>query len=251
MLWLNGGPGGSTIASGLLFENGPCRFSPESNTTVYNDFGWNEKVNIIYLEQPAGTGFSYGTGSSTTLSNLAEDVYAFLQLWMHRFPGYARLPLHIAGESWGGHYVPNIGSYIDQQNERLVYAPRPGQLELKLASLTLANGLTEPRSQLETVTEYLCGGAPYPPYRPDDRRCKAWRAATPACLRMIDTCYRYRNNATCVAATTYCWPVVFTHPLQGMWLDVVRSPFVTLGLYARPPSFRKESIRPARGLPRY
>ena len=66
MLWLNGGPGASTIASGLLFENGPCRYSTEKNTTVRNPYGWNEKVNIIYLDQPVGTGFSYGASDTAT-----------------------------------------------------------------------------------------------------------------------------------------------------------------------------------------
>ena len=216
MLWLNGGPGGSTIASGLLFENGPCRFSLDRNDTVYNKHGWNEKTNIIYLEQPVGTGFSYGALDSVgTLANLAEDVYTFLQLWMHRFPAHAQKPLHIAGESWGGHYVPNIGHHIDEQNDRLIYAPRPGQLEIKLATLTLANGLTEPASQFGSQAEYLCGGGPYPPFEPSDRRCAGWHAGTPACVRMINSCYKFQNNATCIPAMAFCWPLLFSHPLTG------------------------------------
>jgi cathepsin A (carboxypeptidase C) len=215
MLWLNGGPGGSSIASGLLFENGPCRYSTDKNATVHNAYGWNEKVNIIYLDQPVGTGYSYGEASSTTLANLAADVYDFLQLFMTHFPEYAHLPLHIAGESWGGHYVPNIAHHIDYWNERYVYAPRPGQVLINLESVVLANGLTEPKSQFESMPEYLCGGAPYPPFEKDDRRCVAYRAAMPACLGMIDSCYRIQSNATCGPATAYCWPLLFNGPLSG------------------------------------
>ncbi|GJE85299.1 peptidase S10 serine carboxypeptidase [Phanerochaete sordida] len=215
MLWLNGGPGASTIASGLLFENGPCKLNPATGRVEDNPYGWNEKVNIIYLDQPVGTGYSYGTGDSTTLANLAADVYAFLQLFLQRFPRYARAPLHIAGESWGGHYVPHIGAYVDAQNDRLVYAPRRGQLHVNLASLLLGNGLTEPASQLETPVDYLCGAARYPPFKRDDSRCAMWRAAIPPCLRMIKTCYEYQNNATCGPATAYCWPAVFNAPLDA------------------------------------
>ncbi|EKM57659.1 uncharacterized protein PHACADRAFT_138896 [Phanerochaete carnosa HHB-10118-sp] len=214
MLWLNGGPGASSIASGLLFENGPCRFNASSGRVVDNPFGWNEKVNIIYLDQPVGTGFSYGSPGSTTLANLAVDVYAFLQLFLRRFKRYSELPLHIAGESWGGHYVPHIASYVDEQNDRLVYAPRRGQLKVNLKSILLGNGLTEPASQFETIAEYMCGGAPYPPFEAEDSRCRTWQAETPACLRMINSCYQYQTNATCVSATLYCWPALFEGPLS-------------------------------------
>ena len=152
MLWLNGGPGASTISSGLLFENGPCRYSVEENTTVWNEYGWNEKVNIIYLDQPVGTGFSYGGAESTTLANLATDVYTFLQLWMARFPEYARLPLHVAGESWGGHYVPHIAHYINTQNELLAQTPSSSRLPLNLASINASWFLSLPLYQNCTIS---------------------------------------------------------------------------------------------------
>ena len=218
ILWLNGGPGASTIASGLLFEHGPCSVPVGSNSTKRNNYSWNEKVNIIYLDQPVGTGYSYGPATTLTLATLAEDVYAFLQLWMHRFPQYAARPFHLAGESWGGHYVPNIAHFIHTQNERMVYAPRLGQVKINLASVTMANGLTDPATQFETNVEYMCGGAPYPPFRPDDSRCMAWRAATPRCLALIQSCYKLPSNVTCGAATAYCWTIIQGGPLEGACL---------------------------------
>ncbi|GJE85305.1 peptidase S10 serine carboxypeptidase [Phanerochaete sordida] len=212
MLWLNGGPGVSTIASGLLFENGPCIFNTTSWRIEDRPLGWNEKVNIVYLDQPAGTGYSYGAGTTTTLPGVAADADAFLQLFLQRFPRYARLPLHIAGESFGGHFVPHIGAFVAAQNA----GTSTGRIPVRLASLVLANGLSEPASQFATSADYLCGGGPYPPFAHDDRRCVAWRAATPPCVRMIETCYAYENNATCGAATAYCWPAVFTSPVEAV-----------------------------------
>lgn len=216
MLWMSGGPGGSSIASGLLLENGPCRFNASTGGVVDNPYGWNEKLNIIYIDQPVGTGFSYGGGDSTTLANLAADVYAFLQLFLQRFPRYAAAPLHVAGSSWGGHFVPHVGALVHAQNGRLAHAPRRGQLRVNLASLVLANGLTEPASQLETVPDYLCGGAPYPPFAPSDPKCALWRASVPPCTSLIRACYRHPNNATCGAATAYCWPALFSAPLAAV-----------------------------------
>lgn len=215
MLWINGGPGSSTIGSGLMFEHGPCILSSSGNDTVKNKHSWNEKLNIIYLDEPVGTGYSYADGNEqvTTLKDLAVDVHAFLQLFMHRFPQYAELPFHIGAESWGGHYGPHIASYVHQKNQELDLAPRVGQIKINLASLVLANGLTDPLTQFTTIEKYMCGAAPYPPFKHTDKTCVALRLGMPACLKMIEACYNHESVAVCRAATTYCWPAMFSLPL--------------------------------------
>ncbi len=215
MLWLNGGPGSSSIGAGLMFENGPCWVNPQGNDTVWNPYSWNEKVNIIYLEEPAGTGYSYIEDDSgvTTLADLAVDVHAFLQLFIHRFPDYAARPFHIAAESCGGHFGPHIANYIHQKNEELDLAPRVGQAKINLASVILANGLTDPLTQFSTIEKYLCSDAPYPPYKPNDNVCVGLRLGIPSCLRMIEACYKYQTQTVCSAASAYCWPTYFSAPL--------------------------------------
>ena len=42
----------------------------------------------------------------------AEDAYTFLQGFMARFPQYAGRPFWLAGESYGGHYVPNLALQV-------------------------------------------------------------------------------------------------------------------------------------------
>ncbi|KAI0714777.1 alpha/beta-hydrolase [Earliella scabrosa] len=205
MMWLNGGPGCSST-TGLLFENGPCTIE-DPQTTVPNPHSWTNVANMIFLDQPVGTGFSYASDGSKvdTLADLAVDVYAFLQLFVSRFEEYADKPLHLAAESWGGHYGPNIASYVQKMNARSVYAPLPGQKHINLASLILANGLTDPKTQFGSVAEYMCGGGPYPPFKHDSKECAALRIETPVCKGMIEGCYRFPSKVTCNAATSYCW----------------------------------------------
>ncbi|KAI1859911.1 uncharacterized protein JN550_011830 [Neoarthrinium moseri] len=75
-IWLNGGPGGSSIM-GLLEENGPCLVGPDSKTTYLNPWSWNNEVNMLYLDQPTQVGFSYDipTNGTMTLHEEGEDKY--------------------------------------------------------------------------------------------------------------------------------------------------------------------------------
>jgi cathepsin A (carboxypeptidase C) len=59
VLWLNGGPGCSSM-TGLLMELGPCSVDKETLETVVNPYSWNNNATVIFLDQPIGTGFSYG-----------------------------------------------------------------------------------------------------------------------------------------------------------------------------------------------
>ena len=53
MIWLNGGPGCSSLL-GLLNENGPFVFEEEDNLISTNPFSWNREANLLFFEQPAG-----------------------------------------------------------------------------------------------------------------------------------------------------------------------------------------------------
>lgn len=145
------------------------------------------------------------------------DVYAFLELFVTRFPKYARLPFHIAAESYGGTYAPNIASVIYKKNKELAAAPNPKLARINLASVILANGITDPYIQMASVPDYACNG-PYPIYDdPEGPQCVALRTKVPTCQRLIKSCYDYGSRLTCVPAALYCWSQLFG-PLQRMCL---------------------------------
>lgn len=78
-------------------------------------------ANVIFLESPAGVGFSYSKNSSDYTQvgdkRTAEDSHVFLLNWLERFPQYKTRDLFITGESYAGHYVPQLASYILSRNK--------------------------------------------------------------------------------------------------------------------------------------
>ncbi|KAF8043691.1 hypothetical protein BT93_A1872 [Corymbia citriodora subsp. variegata] len=116
VLWLNGGPGCSSIGVGAFCEHGP--FKPSGNVLLKNDYSWNKEANMLYLESPAGVGFSYSANTSYYNSvgdqMTASDNVAFLHNWFKKFPEYKERDLFITGESYAGHYVPQLAKLIVQ-----------------------------------------------------------------------------------------------------------------------------------------
>ncbi|TYI72064.1 hypothetical protein E1A91_D07G033300v1 [Gossypium mustelinum] len=121
LLWLNGGPGCSSVAYGASEEIGPFRINKTGSSLYLNKYSWNMEANILFLESPAGVGFSY-TNTSSDLKDsgddrTAQDALIFLTRWMSRFPAYRHREFYIAGESYAGHYVPQLAKKIHDYNK--------------------------------------------------------------------------------------------------------------------------------------
>ncbi|KAK1263251.1 Serine carboxypeptidase II-3 [Acorus gramineus] len=120
VLWLNGGPGCSSLGYGALEELGPFRVNSDGKTLYLNDYAWTNAANVIFLESPIGVGFSYSNTSSDYKLNgderTAGDSYTFLIHWLERFPHYKTREFFLAGESYAGHYVPQLAEKILQGN---------------------------------------------------------------------------------------------------------------------------------------
>ncbi|KAJ9175580.1 hypothetical protein P3X46_014123 [Hevea brasiliensis] len=121
VLWLNGGPGCSSVAYGAAEEIGPFRIKPDGQTLYFNPYAWNKLANLLFLESPVGVGFSY-TNTTSDLYTMgdqttAADSYAFLVNWFERFPQYKHREFYIVGESYAGHYVPQLSQIVYAKNK--------------------------------------------------------------------------------------------------------------------------------------
>ncbi|ORX63371.1 peptidase S10, serine carboxypeptidase [Linderina pennispora] len=193
ILWTNGGPGCSSF-TGLLMEHGPCRVSKGGNSTEYNPYGWNDRANIIFIDQPLNTGFSYGKKVDNSY-DAGKDVNVFLRMFYKSFPQYANSELHVFGESYGGHYVPAIGKAIHEANLELVDV-------LPLVSIGIGNGLVDVLTQHAYYAKMACNST-YPPVLPQET-CDKMDAAVPTCDFLVKACYKWQTRLACIPAEYYC-----------------------------------------------
>jgi cathepsin A (carboxypeptidase C) len=117
IMWLSGGPGCSSQLA-LLAENGPCSVTTSGDGTNINPYSWHSKANVMWVDQPAGTGFSTGLGTHDE-AGVAANMYVFLQGFFQQFPRFQNSDFYIFGESYAGHYVPAIGHEIWEGNKKL------------------------------------------------------------------------------------------------------------------------------------
>lgn len=195
ILWLNGGPGCSSM-TGLFFELGPSSINSTTLKPIYNPYSWNNNASVIFLDQPVGVGYSYAEKSTvSTTDQAAEDVYAFLQLFFMKFAHLQKNDFHIAGESYGGHYIPKIASVIANHAERV----------FNFASVLIGNGFTDTLIQYYYYIPMACN-ATESGYEKlvDDKSCAKMEGIYPKCASLIKNCYRFQNALTCLPANLYC-----------------------------------------------
>ncbi|CAN8259629.1 unnamed protein product [Cochlearia groenlandica] len=144
LVWLTGGPGCSSF-SGLVYENGPLAFKVETYngsipSLVSTTYSWTKVANIIYLDQPVGTGFSYSRNPLAGIpsnTGSAKRVHEFLHKWLAKNPEYFSNPFYVAGNSYSGLVIPAIVQEISNGNH-ICCEP-----QINLQGFLLGNPLTD------------------------------------------------------------------------------------------------------------
>ncbi|MEV7424438.1 MULTISPECIES: S10 family serine carboxypeptidase-like protein [unclassified Streptomyces] len=151
LIWLNGGPGASSLL-GLFLENGPLSIADDAAGTVSVDATtWNQEAHVLYWDQPVGTGYSYSDEKEYVQDEgtLSHMFWQGLQEFFLAHPEYARCPLYVCGESYAGKYVPAIALEIDKQNREAVDA-----VPLNLKGISVGNGWIKPELSLRILIDY-------------------------------------------------------------------------------------------------
>ncbi|KAK8070967.1 alpha/beta-hydrolase [Apiospora hydei] len=186
-LWLQGGPGAASIDQALS-QNGPC-LVPEAdgNSTVLNPWSWNNRANLLYIDQPVQTGFSYDVATPGVMDAISGDIYPaeswtgplnytaykgtfpsqdssrlvnatavaaeatweFLQVWMSEFSKYRREKISVWSESYGGHYAPAIAKLLQSHASE-----HDGALPVTVDTVGIMSGFTDFHIQAESFPKF-------------------------------------------------------------------------------------------------
>ncbi|KAL1938629.1 hypothetical protein VTO73DRAFT_11444 [Trametes versicolor] len=214
-IWLNGGPGSSSMI-GLFQEHGPCRITNDSKSVNLNPNSWNQVSNMLYIDQPVGVGFSYGTTDVGTSQAAAEDIWTFLQIFFKdtRFAKYQKNDFALWTESYGGHYGPTFAAYFLDQNAAIAKGSVSG-LPINLKVLGVGDGLTDPLSQYPGYISYAASN----PYHALVSQSVITRANTSftrsgGCRDQIAQCDSTGDQDVCSEAQSFCNNNILS-PLAG------------------------------------
>jgi len=145
VLWLNGGPGSSSIL-GMMQEQGPLLINATGGL-MRNPYAWTKQANLLILESPGGVGYSYcaamktgGNCANTDISTAAAARAALQDFFTSKFPELRSNSFFITGESYAGVYIPTLTEEI------LLHAP-----EINIKGIAVGDPCTDVKSQSESM----------------------------------------------------------------------------------------------------
>lgn len=159
---MNGGPGCSSM-DGLFLELGPLRLDGEKMDSIkINPYSWHNVANLLFIDQPVGTGLSYTTrdGYASSDEIINNHFYNFLLAFFNLHDRYVTKKenqkrsrqLFISGESHAGHYIPSMAAYILGKNSKI----SKNDLFIDLKGIAMGNPWSDPANQYD-VSEFAHG----------------------------------------------------------------------------------------------
>ncbi|EOA12515.1 hypothetical protein CARUB_v10026338mg [Capsella rubella] len=151
-LWLNGGPGCSSVGGGGFTELGPFYPTGDGRGLRINTMSWNKASNLLFVESPAGVGWSYSNRTSDYNAgdeSATSDMLLFLLRWFDKFPALKSHDLFLTGESYAGHYIPQLADAI------LSYNSRSSGFRFNIKGIAIGNPLLKLDRDVPAVFEFF------------------------------------------------------------------------------------------------
>ena len=151
---MQGGPGASSFA-GIFTESGPLRINrngtgPDDFEITKTDNSWLSipRVNLLFLDNPVGAGFSFGNSYVTSLDEVSSEFQSFLSSFYALYPEFTNSDLYFTGESYAGKYLSKISHDILELNKK-------AEKKIPLKALLISDPLVAPATQRPNM--YLLG----------------------------------------------------------------------------------------------
>ncbi|KAL4587219.1 hypothetical protein LXL04_000086 [Taraxacum kok-saghyz] len=155
MLWLTGGPGSSVLGA-IMYEIGPFTINNANSTwerqmLQLKPYSWTKAANIIFVDQPAGSGFSYAKTPEAYMTNdtfATMHGYQFIRKWLVDHPMFLNNSFYVGGDSYGGILVATIVQDIYNGNQ---VGERP---HINIKGYVLGNAGTDTHDEFNSRIRY-------------------------------------------------------------------------------------------------
>ncbi|XP_047007859.1 retinoid-inducible serine carboxypeptidase isoform X1 [Ictalurus punctatus] len=146
VMWLQGGPGGSSCGFGNFAEIGPLDTNLKPRET-----SWVNAASVLFVDNPVGTGYSY-TDSYGALTKdvamVASDMMVLLQHFFSKKPEFQSIPFYIFSESYGGKMAAAVSLELNK-------AIQKGSIKCNFAGVALGDSWISPLDSVLTWGPYL------------------------------------------------------------------------------------------------
>eukprot|EP00761_Pharyngomonas_kirbyi_P013574 gb/GECH01013603.1/.p1 GENE.gb/GECH01013603.1/~~gb/GECH01013603.1/.p1 ORF type:complete len:424 (+),score=73.20 gb/GECH01013603.1/:1-1272(+) len=152
VIYLQGGPGASSMF-GDFCEVGPIDGCVTPPTPRGNDSSWRSAVNLLFIDQPVGTGFSYvdnPQGYVHSEKRIAAELITSLKHIIIKHKELSRTPLWIFGESYGGKMTANFAS-------ALLDEIKAGNISVNLQGVGIGDSWISGESCMNSYGQFLRG----------------------------------------------------------------------------------------------
>ncbi|XP_022777171.1 serine carboxypeptidase-like 44 [Durio zibethinus] len=147
-IWLTGGPGCSSVGDAFA-SVGPFITTNNARGLQRNLLSWNKVSNLLFIDSPIGSGWSYSNTSSDYTNgddSTNKNLFTFMLKWYEKYPDFKSRDLYLAGSSFAGHFVPNFA------NSLLDYNKQSKGLKFNVKGLALGNPML--RRKLDILARF-------------------------------------------------------------------------------------------------
>ena len=148
VVWLQGGFGDS-IMYAVFAQNGPYIY--KDDRVDHSQYSWTNYFNVLYIENPIGTGFSFvqfKNGYSTDQTEVGVNLHETLRQFLILFPELQKNQLILSGQCYAGKYLTSLANTISQRQSSTV--PR-----IDVFGIFLGNPMISIEYMLPHYNEYL------------------------------------------------------------------------------------------------
>ncbi|KAK0405293.1 hypothetical protein QR680_017908 [Steinernema hermaphroditum] len=172
ILWLQGGPGASGTGFGNFQEIGPVNAQNETR-----EHTWLQKADLLFIDNPVGTGFSYTTdpdGYTKNIDEICRDLLAFFKYWGPRHVSATKKSFYIFSESYGGKMAAAFGDLLYNK-------VKSGEVNMNFKGVALGDSWISPADYVNSWGEYL-----YAFSFMGDKELKQFNDQADKCQKLVD-----------------------------------------------------------------